>query len=95
MNVIFAAISCLLIQYSALILPDTCSHRRYGKMALLIAAAVVAGISFYVSLSRLSDSPRYPWYWIAGIILGIFISNILVGLFVFNPTRKRKKGEKQ
>jgi len=90
MNVIFAAVSCLLIQYCALIIPNTFSHHRYGKMALFIAATVVAGISFYVSLSRLSDSPRYPWYWIACIPVGIFISNIFAAFFLFNPKRKWK-----
>lgn len=90
MDVILAAVSCLLIQYTALIIPNTLSHRRYGKTALFIAAAVVAGVSFYLSLSRLPYSHRYPWYWIAAFPVGIFLSNIFVALFVFNPKRKGK-----
>ncbi len=90
MAAVFAAAACLLIQLSALIIPNAFSHRRYMKIALLIFTAVVAGAIFSVSISKLTDTQRYPWYWIAAFPMGIFFSNIFVALFVFNPKRKRK-----
>ena len=50
MYVVFAAIACLLIQLSALMIPNAFSHRRYRKMALSIVIAVLAGVIFYVSI---------------------------------------------
>ena len=90
MAAMFAAAACLLIQLSALIIPNAFSHRRYIKIALLIFTAVVAGAIFYVSISKLTDSHRYPWYWIASFPVGIFFSNTFVALFLFTPKRKGK-----
>ena len=90
MAAVFAAAACLLIQLSALIIPNAISHRRYRKIAFPIFIAVVAGAIFYVSISKLTDTRRYPWYWIAAFPMGIFFSNIFVALFVFNPKRKHE-----
>lgn len=90
MAAVFAAAACLFIQLSALIIPNAFSHRRYVKIAIFLVIAVVAGVIFYLNISKLTDSHRYPWYWIAAFPMGIFISNIFVALFVFNPKRKRK-----
>lgn len=90
MAAVFAATACLLIQLSALIIPNAFSHRRYRKIAFSIFTAVVAGAIFYVSISKLTDSNRYPWYWIVAFPVGIFFSNIFVALFVFNPKHKGK-----
>ena len=90
MEAFFAIMACVIIQIGALIMLDDLSHRRYREVAYFIFIVVLAGVMFYVGMSKSPDFQHTPWYQILAWPVGTFIFTIYTAFCILNSNHKGK-----